>query len=254
MTEITFNCEKINVNYINDGNLKLNYIFPYDENKTIYDYMKELKLIYDKLNTIEKSKLTHIYESFFLDYTVIDSDSDIVPQKIPLKNFRNYSFILGPAWSSPGRNEIIEHIKYYINKLNNLKFDFNFKNLQGKGKEEKMITVIINENFKTNILISNKVTFKDLIIKYRKIIPRDIPLPACPLFLYLESTTLFNSQGIPGDLTLSEANIDDSHIFNLKEICFTDINLEYYENKLIEDLKKINFYKKKINKNFNYLN
>ena len=35
MTEITFNCEKINVNYINDVNLKLNYIFPYDENKTI---------------------------------------------------------------------------------------------------------------------------------------------------------------------------------------------------------------------------
>jgi len=150
MTEITFNCEQINVNYINDVKLKLNYIFPYDENKTIYDYMKELKLIYDKLNTIEESKLTHIYEKSFLDYTVIDSDGDIVPQEIPLKNFRNYSFRLGPAWSSPGRNEIIEDIKYCITKL----------------------------------------------------------------------------------------------IYYLKK----------YENKLIKDLKKVNYFKEKVNKNFNYLN
>jgi hypothetical protein len=147
MTEITFNCEKINVNYINDVNLKLNYIFPYDENKTIYDYMKELKLIYDKLNTIEKSKLTHIYESSFLDYTVIDSDSDIVPQKIPLKNFRNYSFILGPAWSSPGRNEIIVDIKYYINKLINKNLKYYENKLIKDLNEFNIYKEKINKNF-----------------------------------------------------------------------------------------------------------
>ena len=127
MTEITFDCSEININYIDHLELKKIYRFLYDENKTISDYLNELKDIYEKKFTPKDTPTTG-FKSDFLNYGVYNSEHKVVPRDIQLKKFKkkNYNFRISFFSSTHNLFDIIKNeIRYLLSIDSNSLIQFN---------------------------------------------------------------------------------------------------------------------------------